>query len=249
MLFLDKTPELSHTEIDIYKYIVNHLEQVQYMKIRDLANSTFTSTASILRFCHKFECKGYSEFKVRLQFYIQNRQKELKSIDETIIINFLHRTTESFFQNKIQEAVQLMKEKELFLFVGHGSSNILAQYGALYFSSLCGGALCLENPANYPINSIYQNISSKICIIVLSVSGETEEIIEYMQHFKKNNSHIICITNTSKSTIAQLSDICIPYYINEETFEGANITSQVPALYTIEYLARQLQKVKMKDEN
>ncbi len=71
------------------------------------------------------------------------------------------------------------------LFVGHGSSNIIAEYGALYFSSLCSVALSVENPANYPINFIYQNISSKICVIVLSVSGETEEIIEYLQHFKK----------------------------------------------------------------
>lgn len=245
MLFLESTPELSNTDIEIYKYIINHLEQVQYMRVRDLAQATYTSTASILRFCNKFECQGYAEFKARLKIYIQNRQKELKNIDETTIINFMRRTNEAFFQSKIEEAVQLMKKKELFLFVGRGSSHILAQYGALYFSSLCGGALCLENPANYPINSIYQNISSQICVIILSVSGETKEIINFIQHFKKNNSHIICITNSSKSTIAQLSDICIPYYITEETFEGANITSQVPALYTIEYLARQLQKSKI----
>ncbi|MFQ7798363.1 MAG: SIS domain-containing protein [Coprobacillus cateniformis] len=77
------------------------------------------------------------------------------------------------------------------------------------------------------MNFIYQNISSKICVIVLSVSGETEEIIEYLQHFKRTNSSIICITNSTKSTIAKLSDVCIPYYITEESFEGSNITSQV----------------------
>lgn len=244
MLFLEKTTQLSNTDINIYQYIITHLESVQYMRIRDLADATFASTASILRFCNKFECQGYSEFRIRLQSYIRHQQEKLKTVDETIFINFLQRTNETLFQKNIRDATQLLLEKELVLFVGHGSSNIIAEYGALYFSSLCSVALCVENPANYPINFIYQNISSKICVIVLSVSGETEEIIEYLQHFKKNNSSIICITNSSKSTIAKLSNVCIPYYITEESFEGSNITSQVPALYTVEYLARQVQQAK-----
>ena len=41
-----------------------------------------------------------------------------------------------------------------------------------------------------------------------------------------------------------MSDVCIPYYITEESFEGSNITSQVPALYTVEYLARQVHSAK-----
>lgn len=49
-----------------------------------------------------------------------------------------------------------------------------------------------------------------------------------------------------------MSDVCIPYYITEESFEGSNITSQVPALYTVEYLARQVHSAKFsatKSEN
>ena len=72
MLFLEKTPQLSDTDINIYQYIVTHLESVQYMRIRDLAQATFANTASILRFCNKFECNGYSKFRVRLQSYVQS---------------------------------------------------------------------------------------------------------------------------------------------------------------------------------
>ena len=31
MLFLEKTPQLSDTDINIYQYIVTHLESVQYI--------------------------------------------------------------------------------------------------------------------------------------------------------------------------------------------------------------------------
>ncbi|KHF12487.1 RpiR family transcriptional regulator, partial [Vibrio parahaemolyticus] len=51
------------------------------------------------------------------------------------------------------------------------------------------------------------------------------------------------------STIARLSDANIAYYINKEMYQEANITSQLPALYTIENIAReirtQLDKEKM----
>ncbi len=72
-----------------------------------------------------------------------------------------------------------------------------------------------------------------------------KKLLSIYSILKRNNSSIICITNSTKSTIAKLSDVCIPYYITEESFEGSNITSQLSfALYTVEYLARQVHSAK-----
>lgn len=242
MLFLDRTPDLSPFDLDIYKYISDHLEQVSYMRIRDLATATHTSTTSILRFCKKFDCNGFAEFRLKLQFYLKEITTEptLSAVDETAHMDFLARTTQPFYQEKIKEAVSLLKNKELVLFIGLGSSNIMAEYGALYFSSIFTIALRIEDPSNYPIDFLSKNLSDKICIIALSVSGETAEIISYLNHLNFSNSSIISITNSSKSTIAQLSDVNIPYYITRESMQGADITSQLPALYTIEYLAKEV---------
>ena len=54
MLFLDEDIDLSPTEIGIYNYICANLDKVVYMRIRELANATFVSTSTILRFCQKF---------------------------------------------------------------------------------------------------------------------------------------------------------------------------------------------------
>lgn len=244
MLFLDKTPELSSTDLDIYKYIVANLSQVCFMRIRDLADATYTSTASILRFCKKFECDGYTEFRIKLQMYHKlNPHPPLKNDDETAYINFLHRSSQSFYQNKINEAASLLLDKELILFLGLGSSNIMAEYGALYFSSIFNMALRVEDPNNYPINYLSENLAGKMCVITLSVSGETKEIIEYLNHLNLSHSATISITNSSNCTIAKLSDVNIPYYIAQETFQGADITSQLPALYTIEHLAKRVREL------
>ncbi|MHC5228934.1 MurR/RpiR family transcriptional regulator [Enterococcus sp. LJL99] len=242
MLFLDHTPDLTPFDLEIYKYISDNLAQVSYMRIRDLAKATHTSTTSIARFCKKFDCSGFAEFRIKLQLYLNNQQQNepVAAVDETAYIDFLSRTTQPLYRDKIKEAVALLQNKELVLFIGLGSSNIMAEYGALYFSSIFNIALRIEDPSNYPIDYLSKNLSDKICIIALSVSGETKEIINYLNHLNFSNSSIISITNSAKSTIAQLSDVNIPYYIARESSQGADITSQLPALYTIENLAKEV---------
>ncbi|MFR8961359.1 MAG: MurR/RpiR family transcriptional regulator, partial [Enterococcus faecalis] len=43
---------------------------------------------------------------------------------------------------------------------------------------------------------------------------------------------------SEKSTIAQLSTVTIPYYITTEKSSIADVTSQLPALFLIEKLAK-----------
>lgn len=240
MLFLDRTPDLTPIDLDIYKYVVNHLEQVSYMRIRDLAKETHTSTTSILRFCQKFECEGFSEFRIKLQLFLKDKKTAVTPVDETAFIDFIKRTTQEAYQEQIMRAVEVLKDKELVLFIGEGASNVVAAYGALYFSSLFTLALRIEDPENYPVDFLAERLSDKICIIALSVSGETPEIIEYLNHVNFGKSASISITNSAKSTIAKLSDVNIPYYIEQESMNTANITSQVPAIYTLEYLAKEV---------
>ncbi|MGX7162973.1 MurR/RpiR family transcriptional regulator [Enterococcus massiliensis] len=252
MLFLNYTPELSNIDLEIYKYVATHSDQVIYMRIRDLAQNTHTSTASILRFCRKFECEGFSEFKIKLQIYRESLTEDtaIHAVDESAFINFIHRTSESQFQEKIHEAATILAQKELVLFIGSGSSNIIAEYGALYFSSIFNMAFRIEDPANHPIDFFSKTIAEKVCVIALSVGGETKDIVGYLNQFIATRSSIISITNSANSTVARLSDVNLAYYISTEKRGTADITSQVPALYTIEYLAKEVRKIKqLKKEN
>ncbi|WP_430534881.1 MurR/RpiR family transcriptional regulator [Listeria rocourtiae] len=243
MLFLDKTPELGDVDMMIYKYVTANLDKVSFMRIRDLADATHVSTATILRFCRKFECSGFSEFRVRLRMYAEQANvTQVDLADETTYIDFLKRTSQIEFKSRISQAAELLKDAELVLFVGVGSSGIVAEYGALYFSSLFTLALHIEDPLNHPFNHLSKGLSGKLCIIAVSVSGETSEVIKYIQHINAHQCKILSITNSEKSTVARLSDVNIPYYIHRETYQGADITSQLPALYTVECIAREIRR-------
>lgn len=248
MLFLDESPKLNETDIAIYRFILNNLEITSFMNVRELAERTHTSTASIIRFCKKFQCAGFSDFKVKLRLYIDKAESlnETADLDESLIINFMQRTTEKIYQQKIAEVAKLLASKELIFLIGIGSSKVTAEYGALYFSSIFNMSVSIQNPLLNPVSYITRDLANKICIIALSVSGETEIIINYLTHFVKSEATIVSITNSSKCTIAEMSDINIPYYINTEKIKSADITSQVPAIFTIEKLAKQVNRYRLK---
>jgi DNA-binding MurR/RpiR family transcriptional regulator len=62
-------------EMLLYNYITQNKEKVVYMRIRDLADETHVSTSTIMRFCRKLHCEGFSEFKVRLKLLIDEKKE------------------------------------------------------------------------------------------------------------------------------------------------------------------------------
>lgn len=243
MLFLDKTVELNDTEMEIYHYISGNIDKVIFMRIRDLADEVHYSTTTILRFCRKFDCQGFAEFRIKLRMFRKNqKQIPIDTTDETTYIDFLNRTAQPEFQRSVQEVVTILAESELVIFVGVGSSKLMAEYGALYFSSLFLMSIHIDDLFNHPLYYLSNQVSKKSCLFIVSVDGENKEIIKNIHHLKMQNIKVISITNSAKSTIARLSNANISYYINKEQFQEANITSQLPALYTIELVGKEMRK-------
>ena len=248
MLFLDKNPDLNETDFVIYKHIMANIYDIKKTSIRELAEATHTSTASVLRFCKKFGTTGYSEFKILLENHIKNisTQKILDTYNyEDELINFISRSREEWFNDRLEESAYLLMEKELIVFIGVGSSKIVAEYGALYFSSIFNMALHIDDPTNYPINYLSSELAQKMCVIALSVSGETKEVLDYLNHLNLSESSVITVTNNMKSTVSRLSDISIPYFISVEKVNSADITTQIPAMFIIEKLAKKVRKLKL----
>lgn len=253
MLFLSKTPTLNDLDYSIYRYINKNINSIAKISIRELAERTHTSTASILRFCKKFDCSGFSEFKIRLKLWQQSNIKvSALNSDPSEYIDFLTRSTTDEFQFKIKQAAELLLQKELILFLGSGTSETIAGYGALYFTNLSIPSLKISDPSNYSPDWFTHKMLSQTGFIILSISGETEEILDYVHHLTANNASIVSVTNTNNSRLSQASKINISYHITRETVsknshpteKKVELTSQIPAIFTIESLAKKINILK-----
>lgn len=208
------------------------------MRIRELSDQTHVSTSSILRFCRKLNCDGFSEFKVKLKLFLdRNEQENLKST-KYYLSEFLERTMKGNFESHIQKMAELVLRTDKIIFVGTGSSGILAEYGARYFSSLGKFSSYIKDPF-YPINSKELKNSTSI---ILSVSGETDFTLNLANQLKIEGSNIVSITNNKNCQLAKISDINIAYYVTEVFLGDSNITSQMPVMYILEESAHIIQQ-------
>lgn len=225
-------------EMLVYSYVMDHKREVKYMTIRELAEAVHVSTSTVLRFCKKTGCDGYSEFKIKFKQYLEadNRKKQIKDrgIDE--LMYFFHTVTSTEYEERINEVVRVLKEGRNIVFIGIGTSGILGKYGARFFSNIGKYSQHIEDPY-YPL---HEDLDDTI-VIVLSESGETQEAIQLAERFRRHNAKILSITNGSSCTLARISDYHLNYYVGHHmVHDEYNITTQVPVLYLLETIGRRL---------
>lgn len=227
---------LNDLELMLYRYIMKNADKVVYMRIRELADEAHVSTTTILRFCKKVDCEGYSEFKIKLKMHIQKNESNKINDDTSIIIDFFKKLDNSELEKKLNTLCDLIKEANNVIFIGTGTSGILCKYAARYFSSIGRFAMYIDDPY-FPRN--YKMYEDSI-IIAISVSGETATVIDHISNLKRENSTIVSITNSENCTIAKISDLNISYYVQRERIGISDITTQIPVLYIIESIGKRL---------
>lgn len=227
---------LNDLELSLYRYIMKNSEKVIYMRIRELADEAHVSTTTILRFCKKVNCAGYSEFKVKLKMNMEKNESSKVNNDTSILIDFLKKLDTNELDKKLNTLCDLIKEASNVIFIGAGTSGILCKYAARYFSSIGKFAMYIDDPY-FPRNYKFYEDS---VIIAVSVSGETTSIIDHISNLKRERSTVVSITNSENCTISKISDLNISYYVQQEKLGISDITTQIPVLYVIESIGKRL---------
>ncbi|MDO4325468.1 MAG: MurR/RpiR family transcriptional regulator [bacterium] len=240
---------MNESELAVYNYVSAHLREVEKMNIRELSAAVGVSTTTILRFCSRIGCNGYTEFKYNVHRMLEE-QKETKAYfpSEIPAIQYLENARnnqELVWQMEV--AVELCMKARQVLFIGIGTSGSLGEYGARFFAGVGVPAFAITDPY-YP--TPIQEMENTT-VIALSVSGETPAVIYLIDGYKKKRAKVISITNTNQCTLAKMSDINFSYYMPVsyawQNAKEANLTTQIPVVYLLEMLMR---KIHMKyDEN
>lgn len=230
--------QFGELDYEVYNYILKNREKIPYMTIREIAKEAHVSTTTITRFCRKTMCSGFSEFKVRFKMEREKAVSSKKRFDFSSVMDFFERVNTEFFQKQLETIAGVIAGKRQIVFLGTGNSGIIAEYASRYFCNIGIFSTGINGPM-FPINLEFPEES---IVIVLSVEGETSTLIENFSGLKESSSTLVSITNSRNSTLARMSDYNISYYIQKERKEAeemkVDITSQVPAVYIVEALAR-----------
>lgn len=244
MFSVEEIQSLNELELAVYEYVMQHKSAISYMRIRELAAEAHVSTTTVLRFCKKMGCDGYAEFKLRMKEYNGLKKIVMLSEDMSEIRAFFERLETDKFQQKLEEAAAMIAKTERVFFVGIGSSGHVGQYGARCFTNLGKFSLYISDPF-YPIN---MKDAVSTAAIILSVSGESEQVVKIANGLKHSNCRIISITNTEQSTISKMSDVNLSYYITmRRDEENVDYTSQIPVMCIVELLGKKIRNRLMEE--
>lgn len=234
--------QMNERELAVYNYVSSHLEEAGRMNIRELAAASKVSTTTVLRFCSKLECDGYTEFKYRLQ-QVLKKKWEAVAYDSSSIpaIQYLQNLAgDREIQGKIEQAARWCAQAKQILFLGEGASGTIGTYGARLFSSTGVLAFAITDPYYPPPGKDMEDT----VVFVLSISGENAHMLSLINSYKKRRVKLISITNTDQCTVARISGLNFAYYMPliyawPEVREAC-LTTQIPAVCLLELVAGKL---------
>lgn len=233
---ISSVKQLSDADEVLQNYIFRNLETIFTRSARDIASQIPCSPSTVTRFVRKCGFDSYHDF----QRYVKNEMSQLagNGMSDTISLEqiFVNQVFAENVFEQVANASELLKKSNFIYCVGMGSSGIMASYAARKFNTI--GLKAMHSNEPYAPFLSTQTKETNNVIIIFSSSGETAEIIEIAQILRSSNNKIISITNTHDNTLARLSTINIPYFIeNQRLPYNFDLSSQIPTVALIEYLA------------
>ena len=227
---------LNETEAYVYNYVVKNTKKVLNESIRELANDTHVSTATVMRFCKKMGCEGFTELKYRLKENVEIQETKEDDANNQFD-SFIERVESSDYLESIRRAAEIIKQSDLILTLGIGTTGDFAKYTSRLLSGM--GYCCYGvDGAAYPVQRVTEGHQG--VIIAFYESLQKKLLFEEIYRYKNKNYMIIMLTNTNMGSMEHLCDEVI--HISDGSVMLGKIHSGIPMLYAVEKLAYELTK-------
>lgn len=237
------------SERKIGTYIIQHTAEVVDMTVGELAQACGVSDASVSRFCKKINMKGFHHLKITLAKEISEKGIEEEEVSNHISVNDIEQSLKNILANKVTEITQtvsMMDAKQLseilnklnmartVQFFAVGNTIPVAIDGAFKLNQIGIPAVSgtiWETQIGYTYNMTAEDV-----VIAISNSGESTAVLRALEAAKSAGATTLSITNSEKSSAAQLSDYHITTATREKLFLDGYCFSRVSATTVIEIL-------------
>ena len=244
MFDLEKLKQASETDLQIANYIATHEEAVAFMRVRELAEKTHVSPATIIRFTQKMGFESFPELRLALKQSLANQESTYRNETHAFFLGDTHFPSKK--KKKMSSVVHSLAQASFIHCLGSGSSSTMAQYAQQRFASLGYRSFATVSsfiPYLSTKREKEETTENEVCLL-FSVSGETPEIVNIAKMLKETAIFTVAITNKEVNTLASLTDFSLSYDTpTNRRFYSVDMTSQLPVVYIIEELTRKLYEI------
>lgn len=220
--------KFSAVEQSIIKYMLDNPKDIVNMSIRELANKTYTSTATIFRICRKCGFNGYTEFKIKFvseesrtiemgnhkpeKLIIDferpiSRKDDIKSVVKKMAfleIESIEETKNEIDYEQLERVAKLINKAKQVVFFGYDLNYYIAQSTVYYFLQINKMALIHDAMSSQMNRAI--SLDKTDVAIIISRSGENKKLIQTAKILRKKGTKIILLTSNKETTLVKLCD-------------------------------------------
>ena len=241
-------PDMTKVEKRIADFLLNNTERIVDLALADVASECSCGEASVIRFCRKVGCTGFTDAKTMLATHIVpdnltqiNIPSGSKLHTEEIIDQIC-----SLYENTLQRTMQLNtpdKFKKACEIISHADSLYLFGIGDALIPCLCAyyifrriGIPCYFS-ADADMQIIHAaNIKKEDVAIAISHSGKTRHVVEAMKTAKEAGAYTISISQSARSPMSKYSDLEFYNAVSDITIDKTIVAHRLAENTIVEIL-------------
>ncbi|MGM9972809.1 MAG: MurR/RpiR family transcriptional regulator [Clostridiaceae bacterium] len=239
---INKISKLTPSEEKVFEFIYNNRAKVTNMKITDLARDSYSSKTVIINMCQKLGFEGFSDFK----YYLKTQNKsEVEALGPKDSIATLEENIEKTFRlvdDKSYDRIarEIVNSGMVYIFA-RGTSKAAAYH--LNHLLLTIGVKCIFVKDYNLLTLVSNTLKSNEIIVLISLSGMTEKILEAANIAKVKGAKRIAITSFENNELSRISDYAL-YCSSEDTKTKYNdSSSRIGMFIIIELLVADIKRV------
>ena len=194
---------LSDTDRCIWRHIEENRTAVSRASIHELARACAVSSASIVRFAQKLGFDGFGEMKAFMRMEGASRSLPKRDVI-TALGSFYDQTWRELMRRDYTGASRLIHEAHrVFAYAsGYVQTNVMQEMKRLF---VYDNILIYEVAGREEFYSVYQTAGKDDLFIFISLSGESERVVEFADRLNLKGVPILSITEMRHNALAARS--------------------------------------------
>lgn len=237
--------DMGSAEKKVADWLFSHSGEILPYSISALASKCESSEATIVRFSKRLGCRGYQDLKLALA-----RDHDKRVITPTItegdncyeifekVCNdaylSLERTKKTLSPEAMTEAARMIGGSRRVVLIGLGTSASVAEEASNKF--LRAGCLSSAYSDTHMQAIAVSQLQRGDCLIGISQSGSSKDIVEAMKTARAHGASTISITSRERSPITRQSDIVLLTDTEETRHSSLGLSSHLSRLVVIDAL-------------
>lgn len=230
------------SERRFYEYLIEHIQEIIYMSVTELADRLDMGESTILRFCRKVGFEGYQDFKLTIAHHqggtrVEENLSEDKSLNTIVadsLIGAIKKASMLIDDAVLHQALTMINQANRVLFYGVGSSGVAALEAKHRFMRL--GRKYDAFTDSHFMMMMSSTLGPGDLVIGFSLSGGTKDTVDACEKAREFGSNVIAVTSYLRSPLTKVADLTILTAGKEGPFEGGSLFSKISQLYIIDIL-------------